>query len=103
VRLCHLSLAVTDPERSRRFYERYLGFACDGEPDAEGCLHLSDAEDFDLTPAPATTALEDGVPAGDLYEDEGKVAFQCSDPDGYRVEVFWSAVNPRRPGPSRRR
>jgi hypothetical protein len=32
-----------------RFYETYFGFDCDGKPDAEGCLHLTDADGFDLT------------------------------------------------------
>ncbi len=115
MRLCHLSLAVTEQARSRRFYERYFGFACDGEPDGEGCLHLTDADDFDMTLAPGPVVsppsslhfgirvadaesvrrllerlIEDGVQAGDLYDGGSRVAFQCADPDGYRVEVFWS-------------
>lgn len=40
---------MADQERSRRFYETFFGFDCDGELDGEGCLHLSDAEGFDLT------------------------------------------------------
>jgi catechol 2,3-dioxygenase-like lactoylglutathione lyase family enzyme len=115
MRLCHLSLAVSDPAFSRRFYARYLGFAGDGEPDGEGCLHLTDADGFDLTLAPGPMApppsslhfgirvrdagsvrrlLErltaENVPAGDLYEAASKVAFHCTDPDGYRIEIFWS-------------
>jgi catechol 2,3-dioxygenase-like lactoylglutathione lyase family enzyme len=49
VRLAHLSLAVADQQRSRRFYQTFFGFDCDGNPDAEGCLHLTDVDDFDLT------------------------------------------------------
>jgi hypothetical protein len=49
VRLAHLSLGVADQQRSRRFYETFFGFVCDGDPDREGCLHLTDADDFDLT------------------------------------------------------
>jgi hypothetical protein len=40
---------VADQQRSRRFYETFFDFDCDGEPDSEGCLHLTDAHDFDLT------------------------------------------------------
>jgi hypothetical protein len=41
----HLAVAVTDEERSRRFYERYLGF--DAEPPRrylDGTLMLYDAK-----------------------------------------------------------
>jgi catechol 2,3-dioxygenase-like lactoylglutathione lyase family enzyme len=49
VRLAHPSLAVADQQPSRRLYGTFFGFDCDGEPDNEGCLHLTDADDFDLT------------------------------------------------------
>jgi hypothetical protein len=61
-------VTVADQQRSRRFYERFFGFDSDGEPDGEGCLHLTDGHDFDLTLAAGPNA---------------------SDPDGYRLEVFW--------------
>jgi catechol 2,3-dioxygenase-like lactoylglutathione lyase family enzyme len=32
VRLAHLSLGVADQQASRRFYETFFGFDCDGEP-----------------------------------------------------------------------
>jgi catechol 2,3-dioxygenase-like lactoylglutathione lyase family enzyme len=109
MRLTHLSLGVADHERSRRFYES-LGFTCDGRRDAEGCLHLTDDERFDLTLS-ASRSMHFGIQAADpravremrtsispdseLYDSPDKVAFQCTDPDGYRVEVFWQA--PSRP------
>lgn len=36
MRLAHLSLGVADQQASRRFYETFFGFDCDGEPDMEG-------------------------------------------------------------------
>jgi hypothetical protein len=56
VRLAHLSLGVADQQGSRRFYETFIGFDCDGEPDGEGCLHLTDAHGFDMTLAVKTDA-----------------------------------------------
>jgi catechol 2,3-dioxygenase-like lactoylglutathione lyase family enzyme len=113
VRLAHLSLAVADQERSRRFYETFFEFDCTGEPDPEGCLHLTDGDDFDLTlvgrpevspPASLHFGIRVADPesvrrvrsmlaaadveTGDLFEGERRVAFHCSDPDGYRLEVF---------------
>jgi catechol 2,3-dioxygenase-like lactoylglutathione lyase family enzyme len=113
MRLAHLSLTVADQQRSRRFYETFFGFACDGELDAEGCLHLADVDGFDLTlvaqatvsPSPSlhfgielsdTDAVrrllarlqQEDVQIGELFEGESRVAFHCVDPDGYRVEVF---------------
>jgi catechol 2,3-dioxygenase-like lactoylglutathione lyase family enzyme len=119
MRLAHLSLAVADRERSRRFYETFFGFDCSGEPDNEGCLHL-DAGDFDLTlvarpgvSAPRslhfgvrvgdaesvrrllTRLVRESVETGDLFESDRRVAFHCSDPDGYQVEVFWDPAPER--------
>jgi catechol 2,3-dioxygenase-like lactoylglutathione lyase family enzyme len=115
VRLAHLSLAVADQQRSRRFYETFFGLHSDGSLDAEGCLHLTDANGFDLTlvarsdSAPSPTfhfgigvadpsevswllarLSVDGVQTGELYESDDRVAFHCWDPDGYQVEVFWA-------------
>ena len=111
--LSHLSPAVADQERSRHFYETFFGFDCDGEPDSEGCVHLRDADDFDVTlvvqpdvsPSPSlhfgirvadagavrrllARLSAANVETGELFESESRVAFQCWDPDGYRVEVF---------------
>jgi catechol 2,3-dioxygenase-like lactoylglutathione lyase family enzyme len=105
-----------DQQRSRRFYETYFGFACNGELDSEGCLHLKDADGFDVTLArrpdispPSslhfgirladpdsvhrllTRLSAENVETGELFASHHRVAFHCFDPDGYRVEVFWSA------------
>jgi catechol 2,3-dioxygenase-like lactoylglutathione lyase family enzyme len=115
MRLAHLSLSVGDQQRSRRFYETFFDFACDPEPDAEGCLHLTDVDGFDLTLAarpmvsPSSSPslhfgikvadadsvrrlrvrlARESVQTGDLFESESRVAFQCVDPDGYQLEVF---------------
>ena len=106
MRLSHLSLPVADQERSRRFYAS-LGFTSDGVPDGEGCLHLTDEGDFDLTLSPSGSlhfgirldsadavramraAIDDGTSA--LFESAEKVAFQYRDPDGHRVELYWQA------------
>jgi lactoylglutathione lyase len=117
VRLAHLSLAVADQQRSRRFYETFFGLECDGEPDGEGCLHLTDGDGFDLTLVPRPDASPsssfhfgiDGrdadavrrlrgrlstedVRTGDLFVSDSRVAFHCWDPDGYHVEVFWASA-----------
>ena len=52
----HLALAVTDQERSRRFYESYFGF--DGRPSRwydDGVLLLYNAEGFSLALGPPTS------------------------------------------------
>ena len=102
-----------DQQRSRRFCETFFEFGCAGALDTEGCLHLTDGHDFDLTlvaqpdVSPATSlhfgirvddagsvrrllsrlAAED-VRTGRLFEGEHRVAFHCWDPDGYRLEIF---------------
>jgi catechol 2,3-dioxygenase-like lactoylglutathione lyase family enzyme len=40
-KLAHLSLAVADQQSSRRFYETFFGFDCDGELDGAGCFRPS--------------------------------------------------------------
>jgi hypothetical protein len=80
-------------------------------------LHLTDADDFDLTlvaasgvspspslhfgirvanPQSARRLLRQlsvkGVKTRELFESEERVAFHCWDPDGYQVEVFWSGA-----------
>ncbi len=44
----HLALAVSDQDRSRRFYERYLGFSAEPAPREDGVLILHDAAGFSL-------------------------------------------------------
>ena len=117
--LRHVALAVSDEERSRAFYERYLGF--DARPPKrypDGVLMLFDGRGSALALGPpgrpgsrlpeflhfgyvlddAGAAREligrferDGVPL--LEHDEGTdyVGCKVADPDGYVVEVFWEA------------
>ncbi|HEU0336155.1 MAG TPA: VOC family protein [Gaiellaceae bacterium] len=112
----HLALAVTDQERSRRFYETYLGF--DAEPARrydDGVLMLYDATGFALALGPVEQELElppflhfgkgvgtpdevrafaerlaaDGVPVLERWEEPDYVSVKFRDPDGYVVEVSW--------------
>jgi catechol 2,3-dioxygenase-like lactoylglutathione lyase family enzyme len=112
----HLALAVRDQERSRRFYETYLGF--DAEPPRrypDGTLMLHNAEGFALaiglvdepvrlppffhfgiglaTPeevrAFATRLSADGVEIVEEWEEPDYVSVKFRDPDGYVVEVSW--------------
>lgn len=112
----HLALAVTDQERSRRFYERYLGF--DAEPARRydgGVLMLYDAAGFALALGPvddeivlpaflhfgkgletpeevrafAARLAADGVPIVERWEEPEYVSVKFRDPDGYVIEVAW--------------
>jgi len=112
----HLALAVSDRERSRRFYETYFGF--DAEPAREyddGVLMLYNADGFALALGPTTEPIRlpsflhfgvhlasaadvrrvherlaaDGVPIVEVWDEPGYVSVKCSDPDGYVVEASW--------------
>ena len=117
----HLALAVTDEERSRRFYETYFGFGArpprryDG-----GVLMLYDADGFSLALGPAGEAFElpsflhfgvhmpssesvrafrdrlaaDGVPVVEWWDEPDYVSVKCADPDGYVVEAGWEPARP---------
>lgn len=112
----HLAIPVRDQERSRRFYETYLGFGArparryDG-----GVLMLYDAAGFALALGPtdeeiarpawmhfgiglpdrdAVLALRDrlvadGVELVEQWDEPGYVSVKCRDPDGYIVEASW--------------
>jgi catechol 2,3-dioxygenase-like lactoylglutathione lyase family enzyme len=112
----HLALAVSDQERSRRFYQTYFGF--DAEPPRRydgDVLMLYNAEGFSLALGPTTEAIElprflhfgigfdspeevrafaerlkaDGVPIVEEWEEPAYVSVKCRDPDGYVVEAAW--------------
>jgi catechol 2,3-dioxygenase-like lactoylglutathione lyase family enzyme len=112
----HLALAVTDRERSRRFYESYFGF--DAQPPREydgGVLMLYNADGFSLALGPTYEAIRlpaflhfgvrlespddvrafrdrlvaDGVPIVEEWEERDYVSVKCRDPDGYVVEAAW--------------
>ena len=117
----HLALAVTDRERSRRFYETYLGF--DAAPAREyddGVLMLYDATGFALALGPtdepialpsflhfgiglespdAVRAFRDRLRANGVeiigeWEEHDYVSVKFRDPDGYVLEVSWEPRSP---------
>jgi len=112
----HLALPVSDQERSRRFYERYLGF--DAEPPRRydgDVLMLYNADGFSLALGPTEEPIRlptflhfgvhmpsreavalfrerlaaDGVPIVEQWDERGYVSVKFSDPDGYVIEAAW--------------
>lgn len=112
----HLALAVSDRERSRQFYETYVGFGA--EPAREyggGVLMLYDADGFSLALGPTDERISfpsflhfgfhlpspeavhefrarlsaDGIPILEEWEEPEYVSVKFSDPDGYVVEAAW--------------
>jgi catechol 2,3-dioxygenase-like lactoylglutathione lyase family enzyme len=119
--LTHVALAVSDPERSLRFYQEVFGMeavfrhddfvqaqtpgrrdilvfqrAKEGAGQAGGILHFG----FRLTdPADIEAAAVAVVRAGGTIRSKGEFCpgepyLFCSDPDGYEVEI---AFEPRTP------
>ncbi len=114
----HLALSVADQERSRLFYETYLGF---GTKPArrydDNVLMLYDDEGFALALGPfgkpddlppflhfgkrldspkavkelATRLRADGVEIVEEWDEPDYVSVKCRDPDGYVVELSWEA------------
>lgn len=110
----HLALAVHDQERSRRFYEQYLGFQAEREERSDGALMLHNG-DFSLAlgstdePIALPTFLHfgqgrdapsavrafrdrlvaDGVEIVGWWDEPDYVSVKFRDPDGYVVEVGW--------------
>jgi catechol 2,3-dioxygenase-like lactoylglutathione lyase family enzyme len=112
----HLALPVSDQERSRRFYESYLGF--DAEPARRydgGVLMLYNADGFSLALGPTDEPIHlptflhfgihlpsrdavrlfrdrlaaDGVAILEEWEEPEYVSVKFSDPDGYVLEAAW--------------
>ena len=112
----HLALAVTDQERSRRFYESYFGF--DAQPSRwydGGVLMLYNAEGFALALGPTDESIAlptflhfgihlpspdavrafgarlgaDGVEIVEEWEEPQYLSVKFLDPDGYVVEAAW--------------
>jgi catechol 2,3-dioxygenase-like lactoylglutathione lyase family enzyme len=112
----HLALAVSDRERSRHFYETYVGFGA--EPAREydgGVLMLYNADGFSLALGPTEESIAfpsflhfgihlpsaedvrdfrarlaaDGVPILEEWEEPEYVSVKFQDPDGYVVEAAW--------------
>jgi catechol 2,3-dioxygenase-like lactoylglutathione lyase family enzyme len=112
----HLALAVTDQERSRRFYESYFGFGAQpARRYDDGVLMLYNADGFSLglgateeqirlpqflhfginLPSREVVhefrdrLLADGVPIVEEWDEPEYVSVKCRDPDGYVVEAAW--------------
>jgi catechol 2,3-dioxygenase-like lactoylglutathione lyase family enzyme len=112
----HLALAVSDQQRSRRFYETYFGF--DARPARrydEGVLMLYNREGFALALGETAESIrlpaflhfgiglaapddvrafrrrlaEDGIPIVEEWDEPDYVSVKCRDPDGYVVEAAW--------------
>ena len=112
----HLALAVTDQERSRRFYETYFGFGA--RPPRwydDGVLMLYDEDGFALALGPTDEEIRlpsflhfgkglpspedvrrfrdrlaaDGVEIVEEWDEPEYVSVKCRDPDGYVVEAAW--------------
>ena len=111
----HLALAVSDCERSRRFYETYFGFVAEPERREDGVLMTHDEHGFALAlgetrdpivvPAflhfgrglESASAVRvfrdrlvaDGVELVGFWDEPDYVSVKFRDPDGYVVEVSW--------------
>jgi catechol 2,3-dioxygenase-like lactoylglutathione lyase family enzyme len=112
----HLALAVTDQERSRRFYETYFGFdAAPLRQYDDDVLMLYDANGFSLALGPVEGPIElppflhfgvradspeavhafrerlraEAVPIVEEWDGPQYVSVKCADPDGYVVEYAW--------------
>jgi catechol 2,3-dioxygenase-like lactoylglutathione lyase family enzyme len=119
----HLALAVTDQERSRRFYETYFGFGAQPARRADdGVLMLYDADGFALALGPSDGPVRlpaflhfgvnvstpeavrafrdrlaaDGVPIVEEWDEPDYVSVKCRDPDGYVVEAAWDRTHAER-------
>lgn len=110
----HLALAVTDRERSRRFYATYLGFDREREYD-DGVLMVYDRDGFALALGPVDGPISlppflhfgkglssaedvrsfrdrvagDGLEIVGWWDEPDYVSVKVRDPDGYVVEVSW--------------
>jgi catechol 2,3-dioxygenase-like lactoylglutathione lyase family enzyme len=116
----HLALAVSDQERSRRFYETYFGF--DAHPPRrydDGVLMLYNRDGFSLALGPTDEPIRlpaflhfgvrlpspeavrefrkrlaaDGIPIAEEWDEPEYVSVKCRDPDGYVVEAAWEPSN----------
>ena len=112
----HLALAVHDQERSRHFYETYLGF--DASPARNydgGVLMLYNADGFSLALGPTDEPITlptflhfgihlpspdavraftarlraGGVEIAEEWEEPEYVSVKFLDPDGYVIEAAW--------------
>ncbi|MEE4360251.1 MAG: VOC family protein [Pseudomonadales bacterium] len=117
MRLDHLALPVSDPERTASFWCTHFGLRRDRDG-KEVALFLADGAGFRLAllrgeARADATALHIGIRqdtvteveqlhdrlmrAGialsePLTEEADYVYFRCRDPDGYGIEVYWARV-----------
>src|ERR1700751_1964144 len=111
-----LALPVSDQQRSRRFYETYLGFDARPARRYDGdVLMLYDADGFSLALGPTDEPIRlptflhfgihvesadavrafagrlraDGVDIVEEWEEPEYVSVKFRDPDGYVVEAAW--------------
>ena len=116
----HLALSVSDQERSRRFYETYVGFGAQPAREYDdGVLMLYDSRGFSLALGPFGTPeslppflhfgiglpspdsvrafrdrlAADGVEIVEQWDEPEYVSVKFRDPDRYVVEAAWE---PRR-------
>jgi catechol 2,3-dioxygenase-like lactoylglutathione lyase family enzyme len=115
--MAHIALAVSDQERSRRFYETYFGFdpktarvAEDGVLLIEGPnevllalgrteepIRLPDFLHFGFRAATSPVEVrsfrerlaEGGIEIVEESDEPRYVSVKCRDPDGYVVEFAW--------------
>jgi len=112
----HLALPVSDQQRSRRFYESYLGFGAEpARRYADGVLMLYNADGFSLALGPTDEPIRlpaflhfgihlpspgsvrdfrdrlaaDGVVIVEQWDEPAYVSVKFLDPDGYVVEAAW--------------
>jgi catechol 2,3-dioxygenase-like lactoylglutathione lyase family enzyme len=118
--VAHIALAVSDQERSRRFYETYFGFeratvrlADDGVLLIEGpdgvLLALGETDEpirlpsflhfgFRAAASPGEVrAFRDRLAADEieiveLSDEPDYVSVKCRDPDGYVIEFAWESA-----------
>ena len=117
--MAHIALAVSDQERSRRFYEAYFGFdpatarvADDGVLLIEGpddvllalgrtdepiglpaFLHFGfrSADSPEEVRAFRERLASEGVEIAEFWDEPDYVSVKCRDPDGYVIEFAWEA------------
>jgi catechol 2,3-dioxygenase-like lactoylglutathione lyase family enzyme len=112
----HLAIPVSDQDRSRRFYETYLGFgARPARRYDDGVLMLYNAAGFSLALGPSQEPIArpawmhfgvrlrsredvlvlrdrfagDGIELVEESDEPDYVSVKCRDPDGYIIEASW--------------
>jgi catechol 2,3-dioxygenase-like lactoylglutathione lyase family enzyme len=112
----HLAIPVRDQERSRRFYETYLGFgARPARRYDDGVLMLYNDAGFALALGPRVEEIprpswmhfgialpdrdavlelrdrlaRDGVDLVEEWDEPDYVSVKCRDPDGFIIEASW--------------